>query len=105
MKTLGGMDFSDEAHVKRVLQLMVTSFIFYTSIYKVLRKIVGVSPEYNCRIITFFHGLISCISAVSYVVLPALGYYKGESCQHTSRHILNYTLHSSLVVLIKIQVR
>lgn len=88
MKTLYGMDFSDEAYVKLVLKSMVISFIFYSIIYKILRKVVGVSPEYNCRIITFVHGLISCFSAVSYVVLPSLGYYKGESCQKTSRHIL-----------------
>lgn len=82
MTSLGRMDFSDEAHVKLVLKYMVASFIFYSIVYKILRRVVGISPEYNCRLLSFSHGLISVVVSICYVVLPSLGYYKGESYQH-----------------------
>lgn len=86
MKTLAGMDFSDEAHVKSTLLSMLGFLALYFSAYKILRnKLVSVNAEYECRIITLVHGIIACIVAAYYVVLPALGYYKGESCRK-SRH-------------------
>lgn len=78
MKTLAGMDFSDEAHVKAALLKMIGFFIAYVLFYKILRRKVGVSPEYNCRLVTFIHGIIACLCCLRYVVLPSLGYYKGE---------------------------
>jgi hypothetical protein len=90
MKTLAGMDFSDEAHVKRTLVSMVAFLLLYFVTYKILRrKLASDSSEYECRLITFVHGIIACFIAAYYVVLPALGYYKGESC-HISRHDFSY---------------
>lgn len=82
MKTFYGMDFSDEAYNKSTLLAMVMFFSAYVISYKVLRKKVGISPEYNCRLVTFAHGIISCFLCLYYVVLPARGYYEGESCYH-----------------------
>lgn len=76
------MDFSDDAYNKSTLLSMVGFFLAYVMSYKILRKKVGISPEYNCRLVTFAHGIISCLCALYYVVLPALDYYKGESCHH-----------------------
>ena len=71
------MDLSDSYHVKTTLLSMLASFLLYFIIYKVLRKKVNISPEYEIRLMTFFHGLFSTICSVHYIVLPALGFYEG----------------------------
>jgi hypothetical protein len=58
---------------------MTVSFIIYLGVYKLLRKKVNVSPEYEIRLLTFFHGLFCSICAIHYVILPALGYYEVKS--------------------------
>lgn len=58
---------------------MVLFFAGYSISYKVLRRKVGISSEYNCRMVTFVHGVVSCFAALHYVVLPALGSAQGES--------------------------
>lgn len=88
MKTLAGMDFSDPVYVKVTLVRMVGFFVAYVLLFKLLRRKVGISSEYNCRIVTFIHGLISCYAALHFIVLPSIGSYKGESfiiCDITPR--------------------
>jgi len=72
------MDFTDEQRVKSTIFYMTVSFIIYVVIYKLLRKKVNISPEYEIRLLTFFHGLFCSICALHYVMLPALGYYEGN---------------------------
>lgn len=72
------MDFTDEQRVKSTIFYMTVSFIIYLVIYKILRKKVNVSPEYEIRLLTFFHGLFCSLCALHYVMLPALGYYEGN---------------------------
>lgn len=83
------MDFSDTSYVRWTLLQMVLSLVGYVWFYKVLRKRFiknPTAPELCCRSVTFVHGIISCTCAIYYVVLPALGYYKGESFYGTSYH-------------------
>lgn len=86
MKSLGGMDFSDEAYVRSTLIKMVVFFACYFAFYKILRRTTTVSAEYCCRLITFVHGLIACYCALYYVVLPSLGQYDMSGESSTSRH-------------------
>lgn len=81
MKSLYGMDFSDEAYVKSTLIKMVLFHILYVISYKVLRRKLGenFTSEYSCRTVTFFHGIICCWLALYYIVLPSLQHYQGES--------------------------
>lgn len=82
-----GMDFTDEAYVKRTVTCMFISFLTYLISYKVLRaKIPSQGPEYCCRIPTFIHGIISTVAGFYYVVLPTLGYVKGEQIKHITPH-------------------
>lgn len=89
------MDFSDTSYVRWTLLQMVLSLVGYVWFYKFLRqKFIKnpTAPELCCRSVTFVHGIISCTCAIYYVVLPALGYYKGESFM-----ALHITPHSFLL--------
>lgn len=78
-----GMDLSDTSYNIKVLVQMIAFFIVYLAFYKILRKNKpDERPEYCCRIVTFIHGLFSCFFAIYYIVLPSLGYVKGESHAH-----------------------
>jgi hypothetical protein len=88
MKTLYGMDFSDDAHVRTTLLYMLIFLILYFVSYKILRrKFMPEKSEYSCRLITFLHGLLACFFATYYVVLPSIGYHKGESFSHATLSI------------------
>ncbi|KAG5674448.1 hypothetical protein PVAND_004418 [Polypedilum vanderplanki] len=73
------MDLSNPQHVRTTIISMIASFLLYFIIYKILRRKVNVSPEYEIRLLTFFHGVFSSTCALHYVVLPALGYYEVSS--------------------------
>lgn len=76
---LWGMDFTDEAYVKRTVTMMFVSFLTYLISYKIIRKkIPNQGPEYCCRIPTFIHGILGTGFGLYYIVLPSLGYYKGN---------------------------
>lgn len=88
MKLLSKLDFSDDVHVKTTLLSMAFFLITYFALFKILRKTIGHTSEYCCRIVTFIHGIIACCLAITYIVLPSIGNYNGESL--TSRHMSQF---------------
>lgn len=83
MKNLYGMDFTDSDYVKSTLMLMAFFLAIYVFLYNILKKKIGISPEYTCRIVTFMHGVTSCFIALYYVVLPAVGFTQKGETYHT----------------------
>lgn len=72
------MDFSDPEKVKSIIISRVSFFIIYLIIYKVLRRKINISPEYEIRMLTFIHGIFCTFCSFYYVILPAgLGFYTG----------------------------
>ena len=78
MVQLLGMDFSDADYVRSTLRALSAFTGLYILLYRVVRAILKIrSAEYCCRILTFIHGIIASSFCLYYVVLPALGLYKG----------------------------
>lgn len=95
------MDLSDSKHVKTTVALMTFFLIFYTIIYRVLRRKINKSEEYVCRILTFVHGLFSSLISFHYVVAPALGFYRGNNiCAaiYTLQYDKNHTMSSMCTI-------
>ena len=73
-----GMDFSDKDYVIHTFFMVQIFAIVYVLSYKIsLKKFCSNDPEYACRFVTFFHGLIDCFCCLFYINLPSLGYYQG----------------------------
>lgn len=70
-------DFSDVSYNKYVLSMASVFVAIYVGLYRIMRSKVNQSAEYECRVITFIHGVIAISCSLGYVVLPALGLYKG----------------------------
>lgn len=52
--------------------------IAYCVTYRILRKLVNVSPEYDGRILSFIHGLLATYYAFRYVAAPYFGFLDCE---------------------------